>query len=1026
MEDPNQRNQGNHQEQDADNLIRLGLEGLAGSLLGAASIGMQRRDAVKDNHRMLSDFAKGNLFYSLASSIMRDLDEILMFPSPIPFPVPSDRIGFHHQELAILDKSSQAVMVFPERYGCDDTIEVDYSYGNSDYVHQSHLSRRLFDHEIVVQDYNSFFEFLMRAKKELREANPFIPMQKSPEAGDLVFCYQYAEIGHRVSSRQIRMLGNTLNPKDRLGVIQSINVLDKEMNILSYEITSNDGLRIVFYNYTDKCEGIREDFKRSRREHVDELHVVLADGWTNEYLERPFMSDQDAEGIIFPILARYAVDPRLYSAASEKQRLLGAQFALMIQKGIPVDSIVDTFHEDYGVSHRDILQLAGGTSTHLALLVAPELSAMSKPTSQYESMASELIDGALDLLGIPEAQLFSFSRPEPGDIQAMYERFPFRRVRATNYTGAVFEGYLEPAFHEYEEDGKTIYCGNIHADTTNFLHMDTVDMITAEFLPADSYRHPVNFDEVKYLVEFLNMQLALLFMPDSEGRYAGLSGGKPGKQPREVSEEGLDGEFDEDNFSDPADLAFEFLDNKLASFEAAVERKKDQRRKKPGSHDDDVTSPYWDFRLELDKRVVGPLLAYGFTIEEVRKQVSEVMPSHPFAMRAMAEIESYRNKDNNPFKKSPLAAHMLKEAMAMGEITFDNMHPIIAKYRDLAMKDEPGQMIYISEAINLLMARAFGAEVAPLEEMIDVSAGHRREYIDNGTVTSILGHFISAGAPTLEAAKNAVERKPLPRAGLVNIMDHRGDYYIETTTMLELDKLGLLLMDEIALMNASDPRNKDYFCQRAALPFEKRAKELAKLSRLYPSAGSNYFLVAEVAHDRDGSPLPSSIHLNAGNLNTKEFSVSYDEKPDIDEAIQKLREAGMPVIISGKHELTEKEGKYLLVPEFENLEDPRMFSLNSHIPDRYARDRRSHRRHSRHFHDEDSFAEYETHSSSIVHCHAQDFLGTEYALNLFRALKPRIEQMFGIGEQKLLAYANLVRENNAALPPPSVPLLGDK
>ena len=937
--------------------------------------------------RYLEGLAPGQVYHQQALGIVEELEERLKFTDAIPYPDISHRIGMRHQEFCFLDDNEHAVMAFPAWGRSSDEVQVDVAWGSSLYVNPDRLKKRLHEKQMAVESYNGLMKFLDAGIKGFREANPFIPMDKDPEQGDLVYLAQYCIAGHMISYHEAKRLGNILPPpQDRIGTVEE--VISEATRPKTFVIKARSG---KVYNYKGILseEENRYRMRRDDESLLDELYVIRASGWSTQMLDMPFMTDKDAEEIILPIIFKKAYDPRIYSAASQHRRLLVSQYTKMIERGVPPEDIVDIFEKDYGLSHKEMFALAGGRQDQLGLLMTGDLEKIVSLVSCYDAYATEILKETAKIMQISEDDLIGLSIDGLEDLpeeDRMMEIAYGRKIRGVNYRREEIIGYVCDV-HCFEEPS-----ANINDDVTNPLSMASVELDRSELLGPQAYRKAANIFEIEKLCEFLKNQISY--------------------------HSHLDPQHDkEDDYGLRSVQAKDYLEKKLEEIKATEQSRmirvlklEDDWKLTPGDH-------LREIQTGLEKRVIEPLISLGHEDQKIADMILENADHNPVIEKAVSSALDYRRKPIDVYQDSPAARSMLLDVenirSMMGQAGLGEMSPeqILALTMPAVGRAlEEGNIEAIISAQNMLLVEALspGAVPEPLNRMMHRTrhGGKEKEYLSPRIIARAIRGFMLEGRINAEAIADAtrpssetkIKQRSAGRVTLEETRDSFGDYSGNlvlkiTDNDMDLRRYAMIVLDCLVDMNKEDPRNSDYMTYSGSHPIEERISSITSVPRLFPKQGSDDYIDPKAACDVES-------HYRRG----EEIIIrTNDEKADQED------------IEETQGQRKEKDKEYRQVEKEEQAVN--LFYIIRHEETR--RDRRELRKFRR-GHDYDSCEEARNTSNfdydhiSIM-CWANDYLGREEATNLMQNLAERLQQELGLRPDTLQSYAREIRQQQTAL-----------
>jgi len=953
------------------------LSPLGRSLFIAASVWYLKRkneDPILSAHKELEGLCDGLLYYRLARDMVEELEQRLVFAEPIPFPIRSKRIGYPSRFHGFY--KGYLSLVFNESGG---EAEVKRWAADKIYASPSSIKPRLYDELIVVDSLESFFDFLKDGKKKYRESNPFIPINVEPAKGDLVYCVQYAQ-SHWGETEIYRIrFGNVMEPRMRLGVVEDVS---GDENARTYKIKHLAGetkeYRIYHYNH----QHTRED------NELDALLVVKHGLWSEEDLKRPFMTNEDAEDMIWPVMLKYGSDPRAYTSHMRKHRLMAQQYANLLRSGASGHDIRKIFSEIYGLSQNQLLELAGVQPKQLAAVVKPKLDALVASARMYETYASTILAETSKIMGMSEEELVK-PITLADDFPFELEQLLHRKVSAKTYDGQPESGYVSRVF-DLRCHGEKDMTVNLFNNMFNPLSETSVGFKSVETLGVDAYKAAISLFEVEQISDFLRFHTRLLgeIRPDLEDKTVEVG---------------------------------EFLEDIMETVQREV-KEKYSKVLEQGKNRDISAQIFWHLRQKLDTDVIGPLLSFGYTNDEARQYVLGVSNNHPTFITCLDEIFKYREGDRAKiFRTNPIAREMLAAVM---EADAPSMEEVVSICHSIEEKHPKADVTELTEARTILEGyaamRESGADLARIsEDLYKAHTGRNREYLHEWQLSGIIERFRALGRPSAEAITASAEQQR-KQPGMVLFHDYvrRWDEVRSMELRITDDEIDIglctsMLVDEVLKVCKDDPRNQEYLRQTAILSEEQRISSFEKLPRLFPVADSNYYIVVDPS--REYSRIKTA-RLMIGNVQPMNFKMSYDAKPDIDAEIQKLREAGFGVRIPGNHNLEREDSKYILIPEWE-IEtfngEITLFSIGKY--DEHVIE--SMERHQSRYSTRRSY----TLGQLQISADHVEYFGPDRCKQVLFSLKEKIEKRFNLKSDSILQYAGFIEQR--ALSAPQVPLL---
>ncbi|MFC1731385.1 hypothetical protein ACFL6I_13780 [candidate division KSB1 bacterium] len=1014
----------------------------AAKLLDGTLIIEDEKEAVFKKHMSLKNMAAGEIYFKLAKKLVDELESKLVFTGPIPYPQLSDMIGIKDQEMAFLDGGPLVVMAFPNWGGAHGAINIDYSRtGGSDYVQPKRLTKRMYDDIMIVDNYESFVEFIKKAVSGFRNANPFVPMQGEVFPGELVYCIRYGDTAQPVS---IKDLGNTIPFEERLGFVTKTNGFDG-CEIKTFADYSRDEKRTFWYKFGDFGRAEAEGRRRNPLS-IDEVHLVKKT-WSKKDLERPFMTDKEVEEIVIPTIMKYAYDPRMQSVHVNKTKALSEQFSNMIEQGASADEIVEIFTNDYNVSIEQLFKIAGGDKKFLPATVLCEIGRFDAMFKEYENAAEGLIELAADCLGMTEEQFFApvkaISLPEDGGFSSLtgsqstrsemdelgiteaevnfFYAVNMRKVRGTAPFGKTIEGYAQEIFDPPYKD--MVGSVNIYSDMTNPLSIDSIGYENyegIESLGLESHKKAVNAFEIRLLYDFLQFQTHAIGMDvDGFEEKAKKAEEELKKEAKRLLRRGYMTERDEDDWGEDDKKGYTFgghdSDSEDVSWQDSLSRKMHKRG------------------IDLDHSIMGPLISYGMSEDEARDYVFKNC-DHPAIRELVEGVIDYRKRAKKSPFRNPAAKKMLEFIRGYGEVDSMQAIHLLHTYKEIHGPFSGKDEVALYEAINIIAANRTmpGQEnavtLAPILEMEEEAVGKKREYFTPDKLANVIEGFMLEGKPSLEGAERGFKagQGASGRVYLTGGEDHIHGIVelVLTYTEFDLKMASFILLEEIAKMNSEDPRNKDYFEAMSGISKLSEARPyrlIHNLPSVYPLQHSNYSLKADVQSGRHFFPQgDQGVYLTVEQEQTnKRIIFNDDNVKDVESAVAKMREDGMPVKIGGEHEfekMGESKGSYWIKPEWEinstGRENISLFNITRKVYSENRKERRdqSHRRNRL---TEECYLEFD---KVIAYCYHQDFFGKEWIKEVFTRTGRRIEQELNLGFQNAIDYAKSITRKGIEAP----------
>ena len=139
----------------------------------------------------LEELNVAGIFCDIARGFVEKLEEKLVFSADKPYPVVDKRIRVG-ERVFVESEGHELNNHWVTYFGTDKDGEGRaYVVGRNEHervhLHGGQFSRGRGLHEIIIDSYLSFVHFMRSAPKEIVMANPFIPLDKDPEVGDLVY-----------------------------------------------------------------------------------------------------------------------------------------------------------------------------------------------------------------------------------------------------------------------------------------------------------------------------------------------------------------------------------------------------------------------------------------------------------------------------------------------------------------------------------------------------------------------------------------------------------------------------------------------------------------------------------------------------------------------------------------------------------------------------------------------------------------------------------------------------------------------
>ncbi|MDD5193074.1 MAG: hypothetical protein PHF67_00655 [Candidatus Nanoarchaeia archaeon] len=1035
----------------------------------------QRRAEIDDNHSRLVQMSEGNLYYELAMSIIRDLEEKLVFVEEFPFPKYSPRRGTEHKDVVFVNGGPVTGLAFPD---WDEAGKVRVEIGCGPYAEcdEPDLSTRMHVQTRVIDSMESFRKFVHDGLHGgFRNANPFKKNSLLPEnVGDLVYCVEYPNHPKTGEHSCVPNLGNILPPKSRLGVIERTdgNYEQRVFFIKGFDGKTRRYARKNQDRYFTKIRGF-----------IDDLLLVRLNGcWDMEDVtSTPLMRDDEVEEVVVPTLVKYGEDPRTYTHHIKHQGLLRRQYRSLLETGASPREVVECMNEDYGVSLDDVLKIGGVRQKDLAPSVLPKLRELLKEIRYYRKFADVMIGESAKLLSMSPEELVLFgSQRADAELRMpeLSDKYYFRRVRGRTYNGRGLEGYLT----EIHDHGDVAEWGaNLYTNMTNPEEQNSVAFSSLEVVGLDGYRQVCNSFELELVYYFLRHQTEVL---ESAG----------------------------DRFKETALHAREFLEAKLDEYaqhekQKAKERKRQQLINRPSEERGRYRETNWENELEqaplikpgedysslmgrLDEFVMGPLLSFGYSHEDAGKFVLKHSHNNPLISRAIDDIIASRTRPKtNPFQTS-LGQRMLIAARG-GTGRLPNYLDVLGRLQGF----KEGDGVDFAEAMevsNLILAATLGLREGPqgaltqVAEMVEEAAsGEKRKYFSEWEVGRMLEGCLETGGNVRLAINNAYaedrerkrkqpeKAKTYGRTWIKDEPDGCKDVMklCITPKDVDLEKCGLFLLEEIALMNKDDPRNRQFFYLRERLPEKDLLASLGRVP-LYPLSQSNYYLNASVdkEHYRDNNDrrivisLGEYLHLDFLGIhhdqhfidsqvealvkkgipitilkeeprhkkvsvciaNPQPVYLSYTQAIDVRSEIEMLRGLGVPVNIQGNHRLEQVENGFRLYPQYESgAYDGQLFLIGQVDKNTFGRLSKQERRLLKRMSGDEHIYDRVEFDHSCIYARTVDYYGPDRTRELLTRVGKRIEAEFNLDPGLLDRYLEKVESGRRIQLAPKQLLLGE-
>ncbi|MFH1134196.1 MAG: hypothetical protein V1735_06955 [Nanoarchaeota archaeon] len=310
----------------------------------------------------------GRLFYKMARSLVDRIEEGLVFGARKPLPVPTLNLS-EGEEVLVTDPSHPWYDHWVTYYDLpDDGYHAGPSREEAQRFSLDQISRGLGAHEIVIDSYLSFRKFLNELPRQIIQANPFVPIEKAADVGDLVYI-------------------RNVEPNERFCRVE--------------EVDGNMYKLFTLHRAVHKTIDISGDG-----------FVVLAAAgeYDPDLFQKPFLNFDQVAAIVGPIAQQFIASPEFrepFETMNQRYRELARHY---LQEGMSIPGMVTELAEHRG----DIslfLSSMGVDPTGFIETYVPDFTAYTSLFDRYRGFSRDLIERVALSLGITEDELFQPQDP---------------------------------------------------------------------------------------------------------------------------------------------------------------------------------------------------------------------------------------------------------------------------------------------------------------------------------------------------------------------------------------------------------------------------------------------------------------------------------------------------------------------------------------------------------------------------------------------------------------------------------------